>query len=94
MESVVKSKTMDMRNVVTRIEEKLKGKIEEIEVLEKKIDRLEKDNKMMARTLRMNEENIEYLIKVNHPLEKAYRSLQRKYQKAANELEMIRKKAT
>ena len=52
---------MDMRNVVTRIEEKLKGKIEEIEVLEKKIDRLEKDNKMMARTLRMNEENNEYL---------------------------------
>ena len=93
MESVIKSNTKDMRNIVTRLEEKLKGKIEEIEVLERKIDKLEKDNKKMARKLMMNEEDIKYLMKVNHPLEKAYRSLQRKYQMAADELEMRKKKA-
>ena len=93
MESVIKSNTMDMRNIVTRLKDKLKDKTEEIFVLERKIEKLEKENKLMSRKLRMNEEDIKYLVKVNHPFEKAYRSLQRKYQMAADELEM-RKKET
>ena len=92
MESVIKS-TMDMRNIVTRLEDKLKDKNEEIVVLESKIIKLEKENKMMGKNLKLNEEDIKYLVKVNHPLEKVYRSLQRKYQMAADELEVRNKKA-
>jgi uncharacterized protein YlxW (UPF0749 family) len=92
MESVIKSNTKDIKNIVTRLEEKLNDKIEEIRVLESKINKLEKDNMKMVRKLKLNEEDIEYLIKVNHPLEKAYRSLQRKYQMAADELDMRKKK--
>ena len=43
MESVIKS-TMDMRNIVTRLEDKLKDKSEEMLVLERKNEKLEKDN--------------------------------------------------
>ena len=86
--------THNIKHIVTRLEESLNDKIEEIGVLEMKIHKLEKDNKKMARKLKMNEEDIEYLVKVNHPLEKAYRSLQRKYQKAEDELEMMKKEAT
>ena len=91
MESVIKSNTKDMRNIVTRLEDKLKDKNEEIVVLERKIIKLEKENKMMGKNLKLNEEDIKYLVKVNHPLEKAYRSLQRKYQMAADELEVRNK---
>ena len=60
-------------------------------VLGKKIETLEKDKKQMERKLRMNEEDIEDLVHINKPLEKAYRSLQRKYQVATNELEVVKK---
>ena len=60
-------------------------------VLEKKIEKLEKDNTVISRKLRMNAEDIDVLVEVNKPLEKAYKSLQRKYQVAADQLE-IRKR--
>ena len=82
-----------MRNIVTRLEDKLKDKNDEIVVLESKIIKLEKENKMMGKNLKLNEEDIKYLVKVNHPLEKAYRSLQRKYQMATDELEVRNNKA-
>ena len=60
MESVIKSNTKDMRNIVTRLEENLNDNIEEIQVSERKIGLLEKDNKTMARKLQLYEEDIEY----------------------------------
>ena len=61
-------------------------------VLEKKVEKLEKNNRDMSIKLRMNEEDIDVLVEVNKPLEKAYKSLQRKYQVAAGHLEMRKKK--
>ena len=146
MESVIKSNTKGMREIVTRLEKKVKEKNEEIEdmkkttektavknemlvkeiselkiqdivvfkltkalqqekkisektktqldalrisngVLERKIIKLEKDNKHMEGKLRINEEGLEYLVQANRPLEKAYKSLQRKYQIAADQVE-------
>ena len=75
--------------------EKMKTQLDAIRisnrVLVKKIEKLEKDIKDMDRKLRMNAEDIDFLVEVNKPLEKAYKSLQRKYQVAADQLE-IRKR--
>ena len=56
-------------------------------VLEKRIEKLEKDNKDMSSKLRMNEEDIDILVEMKKPLEKAYKSLQRKYQVVEDQLE-------
>ena len=101
METVIRSNTKGMREIVTKLETTVKKKNEEIEemktqldtfkisndVLERKIEILEKANKQKERKLRMNEEDIKDLLHINKPLEKAYRSLQRKYQIATDELE-------
>ena len=47
----------------------------------------------MERKLKLNEEDIEYLVKLNRPIEKAYRSLHKKYQLATDELDMLKKGA-
>ena len=63
-------------------------------VLEKKIEKLEKDNTVISRKLRMNAEDIDVLVEVNKPLEKAYKSLQRKYQVVVDQLEIRKIKET
>ena len=56
-------------------------------VLERRVGKLEHDRNDLGRKIRMNEEDIDYLVEVNKPLEKAYKSLQRKYQITRDELE-------
>ena len=101
METVIRSNTKGMKEIVTKLETTVKEKNKENEemktqldafkisndVLERKIEILEKTNKQKERKLRMNEEDIKDLMHINKPLEKAYRSLQRKYQIATDELE-------
>ena len=86
MEGVNKSSATGMKEIVTQL-------FTEIDKLRNSNMELDKENKMMERKLKINEEDIEYLVKLNKPLEKAYRSLQRKYQKATDELEMLKKGA-
>ena len=82
---------MEKRNA-----EKIKTQFDAIRIsngfLEKKIEKLEKNNRDMSKKLRMNEEDIDVLVEVNKPLEKAYKSLQRKYQVAAGQLELWKEK--
>jgi hypothetical protein len=79
-----------------RTAEKMKTHLDAIRisngVLEKKIEKLEKNNRDMSKKLMMNEEDIDFLVEVNKPLEKAYKSLQRKYQVAVDQLELRKKK--
>ena len=85
-EGVNKSSATGMKEIVTQL-------YTEIDKLRNSNMELDKENKMMERKLKINEEDIEYLVKLNKPLEKAYRSLQRKYQKATDELDMLKKGA-
>ena len=57
------------------------------EVLLKRILILEKENKYLEIKLRLKDEEISDFLTYNKPLEKAYRSLQRKYQSASDRLE-------
>ena len=57
-------------------------------VLEKKIGTLEKDRKVTETKLKMKEDEIEFIVEVSKPLEKAYKSLQRKYQIVEDQLQI------
>ena len=50
-----------------------------IEVLQRKLIKLEKENKYLEIRLRLMEDEVEDFVTYNKPLEKAYKSLQRRY---------------
>ena len=146
MESVIKSNTKDMREIVTILEKKIRDKNKEIEkmkmennqlslsniklkndvssleiksteelklkkalqmekktsyklktqldalrisngVLLRKVGEFDNDRKDFGNKIKRNEEEIEYIVDLNKALEKAYKSLQKKYQKTNDELE-------
>ena len=91
MEGVIKSNTKGMKEIVTQLYVEIDKLRDSNKDLDRKIEKLLKENKTMERQLRLNEEDIVYLVKLNKPLEKAYKSLQRKFQKATDELEIRRK---
>ena len=59
------------------------------EVLGKKMEMLEKENTYLELRLRMKEEELEDFQTNRRPLEKAYRSLQRRYGRVADRLDMV-----
>ena len=87
MENIIKSNTSSMRDIVSTLESTLVDKHKEIialqqsnQILKTKIEKLEREQKV-------KEEDIAYLVELNKPLEKAYRSLQRKYQRVVDRLD-------
>ena len=94
MESVIKSNTNSISEIVTALENTVVEKNKEIKELREDNDNLKKENKALTRKVEKNEEDIEYLVELNKPLEKAYRSLQRKYQRTADMLDRVNKGKT
>ena len=151
MESVIKSNTKDMREIVTILEKKIRDKNKEIEkmkmennqlslsniklkndvsaleiksteelklkkalqvekktsytlkiqldalrisngVLIRKVGELDNDRKDFENKIKRNEDEMEYIVDLNKALEKAYKSLQKKYQKKNDELERWKNK--
>ena len=87
MESVIKSNTISIREIVADLENTVMEKNKEIKELRERIKTVEKEKKKLERKVLENEEDIKYLVELNKPLEKAYRSLQRKYQRTADMLD-------
>ena len=61
------------------------------EVLQRRVASLEKENKFLEIKLRVKEEEVSDFVTYNKPLEKAYKSLQRRYVKVSDELDMSRR---
>ena len=59
------------------------------EVLGRRMEMLEKENTYLELRLRMKEEELEDFQTNRRPLEKAYRSLQRRYGRVADRLDMV-----
>ena len=61
------------------------------EVLQRRVASLEKENKFLEIKLRVKQEEVADFVTYNKPLEKAYKSLQRRYVKVSDELDMSRR---
>ena len=61
------------------------------EVLQRRVASLEKEKKFLEMKLRVKEEEVVDFVTYNKPLEKAYKSLQRRYVKVSDELDMSRR---
>ena len=59
------------------------------EVLRRKVGEFDNDRKELDNKIKKNEEEIDYINDLNKALEKAYKSLQRKYQRKNDELERL-----
>ena len=74
---------------------KIKNKFDALkvanEVLQRRVASLEKEKKFLEIKLRVKEEEVADFVTYNKPLEKAYKSLQRRYVKVSDELDMSRR---
>ena len=61
------------------------------EVLQRRVASLEKENKFLEMKLRAKEEEVADFVTYTKPLEKAYKSLQRRYVKVSDELDLSRR---
>ena len=61
------------------------------EVLQRRVASLEKEKKFLEMKLRVKEEEVADFVTYNKPLEKAYKSLQRRYVKVSDELDLSRR---
>ena len=61
------------------------------EVLQRRVATLEKEKKFLEIKLRVKEEEVADFVTYNKPLEKAYKSLQRRYVKVSDELDLSRR---
>ena len=61
------------------------------EVLQRRVASLEKERKFLEIKLRVKEEEVSDFVTYNKPLEKAYKSLQRRYVKVSDELDISRR---
>ena len=61
------------------------------EVLQRRVASLEKERKFLEIKLRVKEEEVSDFVTYNKPLEKAYKSLQRRYVKVSYELDISRR---
>ena len=61
------------------------------EVLQRRVAGLEKEKKFLEIKLRVKEEEVADFVTYNKPLEKAYKSLQRRYVKVSDELDLSRR---
>ena len=61
------------------------------EVLQRRVASLEKEKKFLEIKLRVKEEEVADFVTYNKPLEKAYKSLQRRYVKVSDELDLSRR---
>ena len=61
------------------------------EVLQRRVASLEKENKFLEIKLRVKQEEVADFVTYNKPLEKAYKSLQRRYVKVSDELDISRR---
>ena len=84
-----KSLKLERQNV-----DKIKNKYEAMkvsnEVLRRKISTLEKEKKFVEIRLRIKEEEVADFVTYNKPLEKAYKSLQRRYVKVSDSLDSVK----
>ena len=60
------------------------------EVLKRRISTLEKEKKFVEIRLRIKEEEVADFVTYNKPLEKAYKSLQRRYVKVSDNLDSVK----
>lgn len=60
------------------------------EVLKRRITNLEKEKKFIEIKLRIKEEEVADFVTYNKPLEKAYKSLQRRYVKVSDNLDLVK----
>ena len=60
------------------------------EVLQRRVASLEKENKFILIKLRIKEEEVADFVTYNKPLEKAYKSLQRRYVKVSDDLDIVK----
>lgn len=60
------------------------------EVLKRRITNLEKEKKFVEIKLRIKEEEVADFVTYNKPLEKAYKSLQRRYVKVSDNLDLVK----
>ena len=60
------------------------------EVLKRRITNLEKEKKFIEIKLRIKEEEVADFVTYNKPLEKAYKSLQRRYVKVSDNLYLVK----
>ena len=71
--------------------EKMKNKYSALkvshELLQRRVTILEKEKKFLEIKLRIKEEEVADFVTYNKPLEKAYKSLQRRYVKVSDELD-------
>ena len=74
---------------------KIKNKFDALkvanEVLQRRVASLEKEKKFLEIKLRVKEEEVADFVTYNKPLEKAYKSLQRRYVKVSDELDISRR---
>ena len=61
------------------------------EVLQRRVAGLEKEKKSLEIKLRVKEEEVADFVTYNKPLEKAYKSLQRRYVKVSDQLDLSRR---
>ena len=61
------------------------------EVLQRRVAGLEKEKKFLEIKLRVKEEEVADFVTYNKPLEKAYKSLQRRYVKVSDQLDLSRR---
>ena len=60
------------------------------EVLQRRVASLEKEKKFLEMKLRVKEEEVADFVTYNKPLEKAYKSLQRRYVKVSDNLDLVK----
>ena len=60
------------------------------EVLQRRVAGLEKEKKFLEIKLRVKEEEVADFVTYNKPLEKAYKSLQRRYVKVSDNLDLVK----
>ena len=79
------------RQNITKIKNKYDALKVSHEVLQRRVACLEKEKKILEIKLRAKEEEVTDFVTYNKPLEKAYKSLQRRYVKVSDELDLSRR---